>query len=152
MPASWAIVLGLLSLGVLSIWFLPEVSYLVYRFANPASGWVFILDLLVLPFALSQRLRPLVGIVLHVSSFLFGAVLWIFSALLTYEVWGFLGLLFGLFFVGVGVVPIAVITAALHREWFLTFMLLADLVLVFGCRMLGIAFLTNLQPISFSQT
>jgi hypothetical protein len=70
----------------------------------------------------------------------------------TYAFWGFLGLFLGLIWVGVGVVPIAVITAVLHREWVLTFMLLGDLVLVFGCRTLGIVFLTNLQPISVSQT
>jgi hypothetical protein len=140
-----AILLGVLLLGGLYIGYLPQISSFVYHFANPASEWVFILDLLVLPFAVSRRLRPLVGVVLHVSSYLFGIVLWTFSAMFTYAFWGFLGLFLGLIWVGVGVVPIAVITAVLHREWLLTFMLLGDLVLVFGCRTLGIVFLTSFQ-------
>jgi hypothetical protein len=136
-----AIFAGIFLLGAIFFGFLPRISDFIYRFLNPASGFVFILDLLILPFALSRRLRPLVGTALLFSSYLFGAVLWAFSALVTYSLWGFFGLFIGLIWLGVGVVPIAVIAGALHREWFLVFVILGELVMVFGCRVLGFVFM-----------
>jgi hypothetical protein len=146
------IILTMLALGILFIVYLPELSSYVYRYANPASGWVFVADLLALPFAFIRRLRSAVGAVLYISSYLFGIVVWTFSAMLTYAVWGYFGLFFGLVWMGVGVVPMALFAAAIHRQWFLIFMLLGNLMLVFGCRIIGIALQQNTYRRALSQT
>lgn len=76
----------------------------------------------------------------------FGIVLWTFSAIISYSLWGYFGLFFGLVWMGVGVVPVAVVAAALHGYWFLAFVILGQVILVFGSRFLGLTFITHDTP------
>jgi hypothetical protein len=133
-----AIFIGVLVVVSILFYGLPRLSSMVYRFANPASGFVFVLDLLSLPFALSRRLRPLVGTAIHISSFLFGIVVRTFCAMFSYAVWGYLGLFVGLVWLGIGVVPVSLIAATIHGDWFLVFMILGNLVMIFGFGALGL--------------
>jgi hypothetical protein len=52
-----AIFAGIVFLVGLYIGLLPRISAFIYRFANPASGFVFVLDLLILPFAMITALK-----------------------------------------------------------------------------------------------
>lgn len=71
-------------------------------------------DLLMLPLALWRKARPAVGLMVHISSWVFGAALWYTSALLTFALWGVLALLAGVLLLGVGVVPMGLIATAWH--------------------------------------
>ena len=95
------------------------------------------MDLLLLPFAVSRKLRRTVGAVIFVSSYLFGLVLWFFSAIVAFSYWGYLGLFIGLIWLGIGVVPVALLAAALNKAWAIAGVIAADFVFVMGARILG---------------
>jgi len=134
---SLAVATAIIAAGGVAFYGLPRVSVYVYRFASPVSGWVFILDLLLLPFAVSRKLRRTVGAVIFVSSYLFGLVLWFFSAIVAFSYWGYLGLFIGLIWLGIGVVPVALLAAALNKAWAIAGVIAADFVFVMGARILG---------------
>lgn len=116
---------------------LPRVSLLVYRFSNPAAGFVFLLDLLFLPLAVLRRLRRAIGAMIFVSSFLFGLNLWLLSAMVAFSFWGYFGLFIGLIWVGIGVVPVALLAAAFGGAWALVGAITANFAFVRGARILG---------------
>ncbi len=57
--------------------------------------------------------------------------------LLTLELWGVFAVLIGLFFLGIGVVPIAILATLFNGMWVELGMLVLAVVLTFGVRMLG---------------
>jgi len=117
----------------------PRVSAVVYRIASPLSGIALLIDILCLPLALLKRARSFVGTVWVISSFVFGVILWTYSAVVSYLFWGYLGLFVGLIWLGVGVVPVAFLAAALHASWAVVANIILALILTFGARFLGMA-------------
>jgi hypothetical protein len=72
------------------------------------------------------------------SSFLFGIGVWILGFLVTYDLWGGLGVFFGMCFFGIGVVPLGIIAAALKGIWWMVGTLVYGLVLTIGSRGLAL--------------
>jgi hypothetical protein len=130
---------GLLVLSCVMIYGLPRVSLIIYDLVAPLSTAAFLVDLLLLPFALLRKPRRTVGLVLIGSSYLFGLILWTYSAMTTYALWGYFGLFFGLAWIGVGVVPVALLASLLTSSWGSVANVLAGLALTFGARVLGLA-------------
>lgn len=91
-----------------------------------------------LPLCIFRRTRPWAGVAFYHTSFLFGTMLFAYSCLFVVDVWGYVGLAIGLFFAGVGVVPVALLAALLHAEWHSLTEILVELFLTFGTRVLGI--------------
>lgn len=116
----------------------PRVALVIYKIANPLSGIVLLIDLLLLPFTLWARARALIGPVLLVSSYLFGIILWSYSAGMAFVFWGYAGLFFGLIWLGVGVVPVALLASALNSAWTVFGNIILGLVLTFGFRFLAL--------------
>jgi len=87
-----------------------------------------------LPLSLFQKTRAFSSIGILISSYIFGVTVWVWSFLLTYMLWGMLGLIIGLFIMGVGVVPVAILATLLNGEWSAFFQLVLLLVLTFGTR------------------
>jgi hypothetical protein len=98
--------------------------------------WVFVL--ILLPLALFRKTRSFSSTSIYVASFIFGAYLWITSFLITYDVWGLIAVIIGLFIVGIGVIPIAMLASLLHGEWSTLGQLILLLILTMGSRILGI--------------
>jgi hypothetical protein len=73
-----------------------------------------------------------------VSSYIFGAALWLAGVAVAYDFWGFYGLLIGLIIAGVGVVPVAMLAAALLGEWLEVCGFVLAIVLTFGLRLFAI--------------
>lgn len=92
----------------------------------------------LLPLAIPKATRGLSSVGLVVASYLFGAVLWMSSLLLTLAIWGVVAVVIGLFMAGVGVVPIALVATLTNGMWdeLLGLVLLA--VMTFGCRIGGV--------------
>jgi hypothetical protein len=67
----------------------------------------------VLPLSVFRRCRGFAAIASLVASHVFGATLWMEALLLTLALWGGWAVVIGLFMMGVGVVPIAIL-ATLH--------------------------------------
>lgn len=97
--------------------------------------WIFIL--ILLPLAFFRKTRPFSGISIYVVSFVFGAYLWITSFLITYNTWGLVVVIIGILIMGIGVVPIAMLSMLFHGEWWVFAQLVFLLIMTFGLRILS---------------
>lgn len=111
-----------------------------------ASQWlinfswvVFAINLLILlPLGLFKKTGMVGGMGMFISSYVFGTTLWFLGLLLTYFTWGFFGVVIGLMFGGVGVVPVAMLAMLIKGEFFIFLVLVVSTLLTFGVRILGI--------------
>ena len=129
-----AFAFGLILLVSIFLYGVPRVSLIVYRIASPLFGFALAIDILSLPLALIKRARHIVSMVLFVSSYLFGMILWTYCAGMSFVFWGYTGLFVGLIWLGVGVVPVALLAASLHSDWMIVGNILFGLFLTFGAR------------------
>jgi hypothetical protein len=97
---------------------------------------------ILVPLALIPPTRPWAGLGFFISSYLFGLTGWFMGLILTLQLWGVFAVVIGLFFLGIGVVPIAMLATLLNGMWVELALLVLAMVLTFGVRMLG-AFLTE---------
>ena len=88
----------------------------------------------LLPLAIPRATRGFSSVSILIASYVFGATLWMFGLLLTYFTWGIFAVLVGLVFLGIGVVPIAMLATLIKGMWgpFFTLVLLA--IATYGCR------------------
>jgi len=91
-----------------------------------------------IPMMIFKKTRKWAGGALAFSSLLFGLTLWIYSALVAYMLWGFIGLVIGLFMMGIGVVPVALLAALFSGEWTIIGSIIYMLILTFGARLFGL--------------
>jgi hypothetical protein len=96
--------------------------------------------LLILPLLLFRAARAYVGIAYVFSSYIFGITTWFWSLLLAYDYWGWVGLIIGLFFIGVGVFPVALLACIFHGNWSAAGVLLLAGIMIFIVRGLGVYF------------
>ncbi|MFB6182227.1 MAG: hypothetical protein ABEJ24_05025 [Candidatus Magasanikbacteria bacterium] len=109
-----------------------------------AGGILFLVQLFVFtPLAFFRKTKAWSGIAIFYSSYLYGATLWLLSAITAYSLWGAGALIIGLMIFGVGVLPVAFLASLIHGEWLflggLTFMTF----LTFGSRFLGAYLMSN---------
>lgn len=157
--ASWvkglAAAAGALTVSAVVIGILGILVALVVRGGVALSSflypWLLALNALTLAFTLLV-LAPngvysstprFAGNGMVVASYVFGATLWVWSLLLTYTLWGTFGLILGLLFAGIGVVPLAMLATLLHAMWSQLGQLAAMLVLTLGVRAWGLFLLTK---------
>jgi len=91
----------------------------------------------LLPLSFIRRTRGFASMSLMVASFVFGLALWVWGLLLTYHLWGAWAVFLGLFLLGVGVVPFAMLATLFKGMWPQLGELVALTVLVFGLRAYG---------------
>jgi hypothetical protein len=72
-----------------------------------------------------------------IASTVFGAMTWVCGLGVTYEAWGIGGVIVGLVFAGVGIVPVAMLAVLLQGEWQALIVFVIFIVLTFGLRALG---------------
>jgi len=100
------VVIGLFLRGV--VW--ASQSTLVWLIH--AAQIAFALCVLVfLPFCIFKKTRGFAGFGFHMASYVFGTELLAYSCIVAFTIWGYTGLIFGLFLGGVGVVPVALFAA-----------------------------------------
>jgi hypothetical protein len=115
------------------------LSLILYPIISFISVIVFAICIIILlPLGIFRKTRTISGIGLLISSYIFGATTWIWSFLLAYILWGFVGLFVGLFMGGIGVVPIAILATIFSGEWVILGQLLLSIIFVFGFRFLAI--------------
>jgi len=149
------IIEGLKSLGliILAIAFLSGTILLVL-FIMEGTVWIgekvfpFLLILtntltiisifILVPMLFFKKARGSSATILYFFSFLFGLTLWIYSALVTYVLWGLIALIIGLFLLGIGVLPFAFLAALLSGEWMIVFNLIYMIVFTYGARILAL--------------
>lgn len=100
-----------------------------------ASTLVFVFVLfVVLPLSVIRRCRGVAAISSLVASYVFGVTLWMWALLLTLALWGTWAVVVGLFLMGVGVVPIAMLATLFKGMWSILGQLVVLTVLTFGTR------------------
>ena len=97
-----------------------------------------ILFLILLPLCLIRKARGFAAIAILLISYVFGITVWMEGLLITLSTWGVGAVIFGLLFMGVGVVPIGMLAALFHRMWWELLDLIVLTVFTFGCRFFSI--------------
>ena len=110
----------------------------VYPFLKLIMSVTLAITLLVFaPLSLIKGLRPMVGQCMILASYVYGITLWVGSLLLTYAVWGGVAVFIGIFLMGIGVVPIAMLASVLNGSWQVFAQLVLLAVLTYGIRLWG---------------
>lgn len=132
---------GLVAVGAIIAAFIFGASWLsvrVYPLLVPASYWALLACVFVLlPGALFRPTRGFAGLGFLIASFVFGAVLWTWSFIVTMVLWGVFGVIIGLLLAGVGIVPVALLAILFHGEWHRLEDLLLLIALTLGARFLA---------------
>lgn len=111
---------------------------LLYPWLLALNGITFAITVfLFLPNAIFSSTPRFAGSGMMIASYVFGLTLWVWSLLLTYDLWGGLGLLIGLFMAGVGVVPLAMLATLVNAMWSELGQLVLLLIITFGVRVWG---------------
>lgn len=84
-----------------------------------------------------RKTRAIAGLGFQLTSFVPGAAVWMWSFLLVYTLWGSWAVAVGFFFMGIGVVPMAVVATALNGGWGIAGQIIFLILLTFGQRVLG---------------
>lgn len=107
--------------------------------------WLMLISLIALgicivilgPLALLRFTRPWAGIGYFIASYVFGLTGWFMGLLLTWMLWGGVAVIIGLVFLGVGVIPIAMLATLFKGMWAELGLLILAVVLTYGLRVLG---------------
>ena len=86
---------------------------------------------------------------IFLSSWFYGVVLWLGCLVVTFKLWGWLGIIIGLLLLGIGVVPIALIAAAFAKLWLIVALIILLSLIVWGTRFFGVHLLKQSIPIDF---
>lgn len=131
-------IVGLLAILAIPALFLVGAEWLSERLlpwfilaSTLALGFVLFV---VLPLSVFIRCRGFAAIASLVASYVFGATLWMWALLLTLALWGTWAVVIGLFMMGVGVVPIAMLATLFKGMWSILAQLVVLTVLTFGTR------------------
>jgi len=101
------------------------------------SNWVFLIVLVLVVASLIPTIRAFTGVAIAYLTLVWGLFFWLFCLFITYELWGFLGVFFGLVFAGVGVFATAFFAVLFEGEFALAFFTLLNLAIIYFVRMLG---------------
>ena len=93
---------------------------------------------LLAPLAFFKPTRTFAGLGIYFASYVFGLTLWVWSLILTYNLWGIFAVIIGLFFAGIGIVPIALMATLFSGVWSTFGELILLMAFVPICRMFGI--------------
>jgi hypothetical protein len=116
-----------------------KVAFIISPFINWLASVLLFVNLVLLLVAIIPKARGFVGLVIYISSYIYGMSAWIFGLAVTLALWGWLAVIIGLFLGGVGVVPIGMLAAIFNGQWGIFWTLLFTIVLTYGARVVGYA-------------
>lgn len=87
-----------------------------------------------LPLAIPRSTRSFSSIAIFISSYIFGATLWMEGLLLTLFIWGLMAVFIGIILGGIGVVPIAMFATLIKGMWRQLVELILLSIATFACR------------------
>lgn len=132
-----AIFIGVVIAAVLFFTLGAKVAFTISPFINWLAGILFVVNLFVLLLAVIPKARGVVGLIIYVSSYVYGLSAWIYGLAVTLALWGWLAVVIGLFMGGIGVVPIGMLAAIFNGDWGIFWTLLSTVILTYGARMIG---------------
>lgn len=131
--------IGIVIAAVLFFMLGAKVAFTISPFINWLAGILFVINLVLLLFAIIPKARGVVGLIIYISSYVYGLSAWIYGLAVTLALWGWLAVIIGLFLGGVGVVPIGMLAAIFNGHWSIFWTLLLTVVLTYGARIIGYA-------------
>ena len=90
--------------------------------------------LLLLPLSFFRGTRQFACFAIMIASWVLGSVVWLWSLILAYSIWGWLGVIIGIFLAGVGVIPVALVATLVKGFWSLFWELSFMVAFIFGMR------------------
>jgi hypothetical protein len=139
------IFVGIIIATVLLFTFGAKVAFTIQPFINWLAGILFIINLLVLLVAIVPKARGVSGLIIYISSYVYGLGTWIFGLAVTLALWGWIAVIIGVLMGGVGVVPIGMLAAIFRGEWGIFWTLLISLALTYGARIVGTLLVSNAE-------
>ena len=122
------------------VWIADKILPVLLVFATA----VFIFNVAVcIPLAFFRRTKEFSGKALFLSSYFYGLLLWLGCLVITFKLWGWLGIIAGLILLGVGIVPIAVIATAVAGLWGLLMHIIVLFLVLWLTKTLGAALLND---------
>lgn len=134
-----AIFVGIIVATILFFTLGAKVAFTIAPFINWLAGILFIINLALLLVALIPKARDIVGLIIYISSYVYGLSAWIYGLAVTLTLWGWLAVIIGVLLGGLGVVPIGILAAIFCGEWGIFWTLLLTVVLTYGSRTVGYA-------------
>jgi len=130
----FAALVGILAIGIALLVGAAEFSVWILEWTAPAFLITFLVSLVLLVSSLIPPIRGLAAVGIMYASLVFGAILWIWGMSYTYMAWGLLGVIVGLVFLGVGVVPVAMVAALVNADWKTFGLFVVSVIITFGSR------------------
>ena len=135
---AWTIFLAFIAIVIFFIKGGLAILPTVINILNIVGAIALVLCVTILPIlAIIKKTRGIAAVGYVISSYIFGLSTWILGFLVTLSIWGWLGVIIGLFIAGVGVVPLGIIASILHGQWAWVINLVLSVIFVFGTRFLG---------------
>ena len=127
-----------LAIPVVFLLGMAQFSLWALEWAPLVLAWMFWISvLLLIPLAFIPPTRGFSANGLLITSYIFGAILWVYAIAFTYEIWGLFAVIVGLLILGVGVVPIAILAALLNGYWDVLGSFAFLIFITFGSRLLA---------------
>ena len=134
-----AIFVGIIIATIIFFTLGAKVAFEIAPFINWLAGILFVINLALLLVAIIPKARGVVGLIIYISSYVYGLSAWIYGLAVTLALWGWLAVIIGLFLGGIGVVPIGMLASMFNGEWGIFWTLLFTAVLTYGSRIVGYA-------------
>ena len=106
---------------------------------NSISAVLLLIYVLLIPLLIWRKTRATVGRLILASSYVIGLTLWLEGLVTSYYYLGVGWLVVGLFFAGVGVVPIGVVGSVLHHDWHTFWILVVNIATLIVVRVIASA-------------
>jgi len=114
-------------------------SISIYDFIAPIYGIAFLLVFfLFIPLGLFKKTSGFASVSLLISSYVFGASVWFYSAALTFALLGWFWLIIGFFVFGLGVIPLAIFGTFFNGHIGIGIGVLISAIFAFGIRWLAL--------------
>ena len=109
-----------------------------------ASRWALLISLFILvPLAVFRATRGWSGLGFTIAGHIFGLLSWLLGFTITVQTLGTFWAIFGLFFAGIGVVPLALIATLWNGFWSLFWMLVMTIVLTVVAGGVGVSLIAS---------
>ena len=122
---------------------IAEIAMNAFGFMLPVALIALGIAILLLPLAAFKTTRGFAGLALTIVSYVFGVTAWLYGAACSFAAFGWVGLIIGLLFAGIGVVPLAMIAGIFKADVpiIVTWILLALVAATLLARFAGYAIL-----------
>lgn len=135
-----ALIFSISVLGMLVVMLFINGAVWVGRVAYPVTVFLSqialaFLVLVFLPLSFIRKTYDFSATGILIVSYVLGLSIWVVALLETYRLWGVWGVAIGLIFMGVGVVPMAVVALIFHGAWSACGQLLLAIAIMWAVRM-----------------